>query len=185
MDFGSSLGREGFLSSKLYTLMITPPGHYSVSPLVERRNAIFGIDPSLFSGVINWDLEVELDYITSTTAEVRALSPKKRDCLYHDENILRLFPSYSETNCILECSWEHAAKECGCAPWFLLDAFPTKGMCEAYGNLCFKKVVKQRHEVNYPCKHRCMQDCEKVSYTTMINSEKIIEPSWTWGGGLR
>ncbi len=186
VDFGSSFdfyesisGGDRFSSSNLLSLMITPPGHYSVSPLVERKNAVFFIHPELFANLIMWELQVELEYITSTTAEFRALSPEKRNCFYKDENQLRLFPSYSETNCFLECSWEYAVRECNCSPWFLLDTFPSKDLCEIYGNMCFTKVVNQRHEGNIPCKHRCLPDCEKMDYSTKVHSvERTNYYSW-------
>ncbi len=170
IDFGSLFyfdglfPDEGVVFSKKHTVMVLPPNHHTVGQLAEEKNVVFDIEDGRVLNLPKWNLQVELDYITSTTDEFRALTPQKRDCLFGDELKLRLFKSYSEANCFLECAWEHAEKLCHCVPWFLLDLFPHSDMCEVYGNKCFRTIVDQRYSGNIPCQYQCLQDCDKVRY---------------------
>ena len=59
--------------------------------------------------------------VGNASAEFRAIAPSNRDCLFHDERELEFFPSYSEGNCHLGCSWKMAEAKCGCVPWYLVD----------------------------------------------------------------
>ncbi len=57
-------------------------------------------------------------------------------------------------------------KVCDCLPWFLLGkldaSFP---MCERYGNECFKRVVRQRNDMEDGCTKDCLPDCERAEYS--------------------
>ncbi len=179
LDFGSSFFLDGIfpeekvLPAKKYTIMVTPPDHYSIGQLAEERNTVFEHDTGkAVLNYLDWNLQVDLDYIAGTTEEFRALDPHKRNCLFADEVELRMFPTYSEANCFLECAWEHAADICECAPWFLLDKFPATAMCELYGNRCFRNIIDHRFDGDIPCQYECLPDCEKVHYVVVKDDPK-------------
>ncbi len=65
------------------------------------------------------DALVDIKYVMGTTEAFKSLSTEKRRCLFPDEKVLEHFPSYSEGNCLLECTWKFAEETCGCVPWFL------------------------------------------------------------------
>ena len=75
------------------------------------------------------------------------MSLAKRKCLYSNEKKLSYFPTYSEPNCFLECSWERAKESCGCVPWYILSLFPNTHLCERFGNNCFKEAITKRYQV--------------------------------------
>ena len=64
---------------------------------------------------------------TYSTPEVRALKKEQRQCLFEDEQALKIANSkvsrYSYSNCLVQCRLEHMDKLCHCAPYF----YPTGG----------------------------------------------------------
>ncbi len=79
---------------------------------------------------------------------------------------------YSESNCILECSWKRAAKDCGCVPWYLAkDHFPTSPLCSLEENACFSQLVADRYKVSGECEESCLHDCEKTEYAIKFSSK--------------
>ena len=85
-----------------------------------------------------------------TTDEYKSMSLSKRKCFYPDEDgaPVSYFPTYSESNCFLECSWERAKNLCGCSPWYLLSLFKGSSLCERLGNWCFKEAIEKRYQVH-------------------------------------
>ncbi len=120
------------------------------------------------------DIDANIHHVLDTTEEFKALGQKRRKCLFPDEKTLTLFPFYSESNCILECSWTLAARHCGCVPWFLFKSLSPVDhqMCNSEGNRCFKDFTQSRHrpapENEGPvqeCTEKCPQDCSWISYS--------------------
>jgi hypothetical protein len=58
---------------------------------------------------------------------VRALSKEQRQCLFEDEQTLKIANSngsgYSYSNCLVQCRLENMDRLCQCAPYF----YPTGG----------------------------------------------------------
>ena len=110
--------------------------------------------------------------------QLRSMDPSKRNCYYENEKELDFFPVYSEPNCALECAWKHARETCGCVPWFLkTTVFGTRPMCEAYGNMCFRKIVNARYGKNFgdvTCMEECLPDCNEYSYSATVAQESKL-----------
>ena len=64
---------------------------------------------------------------TYSTPEVRALNKEQRQCLFEDEQPLKIANSsvsrYSYSNCLVQCRLEHMDTLCHCSPYF----YPTGG----------------------------------------------------------
>jgi len=64
---------------------------------------------------------------TYSTPEVRALSKDQRQCLFEDEQALKIAQNngsgYSYSNCLVQCRLENMDSLCQCAPYF----YPTGG----------------------------------------------------------
>jgi hypothetical protein len=64
---------------------------------------------------------------TYSTPEVRALRKDQRQCLFEDEQVLKIANSnnsgYSYSNCLVQCRLENMDKLCQCSPYF----YPTGG----------------------------------------------------------
>lgn len=50
--------------------------------------------------------------------DVRYLNSEDRKCVYPDEQSLKYFSKYSESNCMVECNLNHILNICGCKPYF-------------------------------------------------------------------
>ena len=180
-------GAEGHGTwQQTFELMVTPPNHFAIGRLMEEEKAMMKYDAG--EARLIWLVKVKLDYIAEGTAEFRAMDPGKRNCLYPDERALDHFDVYSEPNCVLQCAWDHARRECGCEPWFLLGRLSSSSgsssggarMCEANGNRCFRRVVGGRYDINSSdCISGCLPDCETVQYE-IERQEKAL----TVDGGL-
>ncbi len=115
---------------------------------------------------------------SGTSDAFRRMSPSRRSCLYPDETHYHadrrpssFFPRYSESNCVLECSWRRAADRCRCLPWYLfhsalVSSAAGAALCELHGNACFQEVVESRHRVGGDaCSDKCLPDCERTDYS--------------------
>ena len=64
---------------------------------------------------------------TYSTADVRALRKDQRQCLFEDEQVLKIAnknsSGYSYSNCLVQCRLEHMDELCQCSPYF----YPTGG----------------------------------------------------------
>ncbi len=149
--------------NKLFDIMLTPPDHYSIGLLTEKKKDIHRYDEG--RTIFNLLSKVKIVYVSEATDEFQAMNPTKRHCLYPDELKLDHFSVYSESNCVLECAWEHARDACQCVPWFLHSFFAQAQTCEAYGNRCFRNLVENRYGMDKSlCAQRCLPDCETVEY---------------------
>ena len=105
---------------------------------------------------------------------LKLLQPSARKCLYPDESgSLKLFKTYSQANCLLECNLNFARKKQavdqnhaeGCTPWyfpFVDDAFK---MCDPFQTLSISKNIQ-----NVPfreCIH-CLPDCNRTVYSQKV-----------------
>ncbi len=112
------------------------------------------------------------------------MAPMRRNCYLPDEKVLSFFPSYSESNCLLECAWSLARETCSCVPWHLANYYPDADLCEFHGKRCFDSIVDKRfdkvengdgEESGTDCQMECLRDCQNVYYsvkTSMTPSQE-------------
>jgi hypothetical protein len=95
---------------------------------------------------------------TYSTPEVRDLKKEQRQCLFEDEQALKIANSngsgYSYSNCLVQCRLEHMNRLCQCAPYFyptgesllvnLRGHVMTKYCCETGHHRRFKASVTSR-----------------------------------------
>ncbi len=158
-----------------FDIIITPPGQFAFGKLEEEERILmtYGAYDALR---YTWNIKVVANYVAVTTPEFRGLSKDTRHCLYQDEKDLQFFPLYSQPNCLLECSWKEAIKDCNCVPWYLLEYFPQQPTCEIYGNLCFTNRVSERFNLANSCTTACLEDCEIVEYSVVLEREPFDIP---------
>ena len=109
--------------------------------------------------------------------KLRTLESVTRKCLYPDEiESLKLFKTYSQANCFLECNLKFAQKQLaieqnltqGCTPWsfpFVNDNFK---MCDPFQTEDVRYMMK-----NVPseeCSH-CLPDCIRTMYDQKVTSQ--------------
>lgn len=62
---------------------------------------------------------VEVSASVVTAADIRAVDPEARGCLFPEESRLALYSSYTATNCLMECHMAAAEEELARVPWYL------------------------------------------------------------------
>ena len=98
---------------------------------------------------------------TSTDAKT-TLNPKERKCKTKQESHgLKLFKTYTQEACLLECHLTEASVRCGCTPWNY-PHIPGSLLCDALGIHCFERHLKL---LNTQSTCDCPIDCDSVSYS--------------------
>ena len=109
-------------------------------------------------------------------AEILGIDPKKRKCLFKQENSgLKIHKIYSQSSCLLECAIFYARGKMletknitkSCSPWFL----PTS---EKFSTICgpWDAVEFEGYFSNVPddkCKE-CLPDCDTVIYEPSVST---------------
>jgi acid-sensing ion channel, other len=54
-----------------------------------------------------------------TSPEMRSYLPTKRNCYYSDEQRLKYFKQYTQSNCEIECLADIVLEDCNCLPLFV------------------------------------------------------------------
>jgi hypothetical protein len=111
--------------------------------------------------------------LTATKVEatdaLKDLDPVSRNCLFPDESeSLKIYKSYSQSNCVLECSLFYAQKmlfseiNTTCTPWYLPFPDGDVTLCDPWqairiSDLMFKDIP------DIVCSH-CLPDCRTIIY---------------------
>ena len=169
-------------------------------PLVSRSNIIArpGQNTNIKIGAIH----------LQGKEEIRKYSPEKRQCYFPDEFKLKIHRHYSQSNCVLECKTEFAAKclatcnstevNCRCRrvhtetdhmefsdvcyPWFLpASNMMTKKFCSPWKAKKFHDIM-QNNVPDEHCNH-CLPDCTTTKYDTSISFAKFRKCDVTSVGG--
>lgn len=129
---------------------------------------------------------MELNEISSSDS-LRAVSIKRRNCLYFEEKVLDFFPVYTKNLCRINCRIRAALQLCGCVPFFynLSKHFPikhwnlkffnwilsiidsTEPICKSAGLYCLSKSNWYSQECN------CYPLCDNI-YFVVTFSEKVV-----------
>ena len=139
--------REALKLTKSLVTMVAPHGDMSLGRFSTVSDSTFRVHDKNSRPGYYVDVKVTATDVVQTTDEFRRMSVSKRKCLYPGEKELKWFPSYSESNCFLECAWGNAAEVCGCVPWHLKSRFKDMDMCERFGNKCFNQAIQNRYQV--------------------------------------
>ena len=99
------------------------------------------------------------------------LNPKERKCKTKQETQgLKLFKTYTQEACLLECHLTEASDRCGCTPW-TYPHIPGSLLCDALGIHCFERHLKL---LNTQSTCDCPNDCDSVIYS-FFGSAKVLE----------
>ena len=141
--------------------------------------------------------------------EIRKYTPEKRNCYFPDEFELKVHQQYSQSNCILECKTEFAAKcfatcnstehDCYCKrnmikndlnidsddtcyPWYLPATNDmAKKFCSPWNTKKFEKIMRNQVPEDH-CSY-CLPDCTTTQYDTSISYAKLKKCDITSVGG--
>jgi hypothetical protein len=152
-----------------FTVMVLPPGDFPLTRLNE-----FEIKPGHKNGVAITAVKVKAD------PGIKDISPKKRKCYFPNElSELRMHKSYSQANCLFECSLRNAQKivqksqnsTLKCTPWPLPFVDEGHEMCNLNSYLATLDALD--NEVSPDGCRCCLPDCERVIYSPMITTQKF------------
>lgn len=79
--------------------------------------------------------------VVTTSLELHAYSPKRRQCYFNGERNLNFFKIYTQSNCELECLTEFTLKECGCVKFSQPHNSKTK-VCNLDKVKCYRNAEK-------------------------------------------
>ena len=108
----------------------------------------------------------------------RIIDQKLRKCKFPEEGNLKLFSYYTQSNCILECSWAKAEEICGCKPWNVPAADDSE-TCFILGNVCFDQIMTKIREKKISLNCNCEEDCTYSRYTIALEDKTILERTST------
>lgn len=145
---------------RTFDVFLTPWSHFAAKGSPSGGSLTFSPSPNYMSHL---PITMTIPKVISTTPEIRHLSAEHRNCLYPDENHLKLFPFYSESNCILELAWRDGLRACRCVPWYLRSHFPAEHLCYGAENACFKRIVDNRYSDATSRSSSCKADCDKIT----------------------
>ena len=105
---------------------------------------------------------------------------EERKCRFPDEaGILKMHKTYSQTNCLFECSYNYASKKVlekynsplkgvACSPWFFPSPVDTIQICtpnQTDDFLGFMSDILPKDE----CSH-CVPDCNRTIYDPIVTA---------------
>ena len=114
----------------------------------------------------------------SHKGKFRDIPQKLRKCYFPDEGGLELFDYYTQSNCLLECSWRRAEAVCGCRPWYV-PAVDGAEVCFVLGNLCFDQIMTKIDDGLIDVECECEKDCVTQRYTMSLRDKTVLERTST------
>ena len=154
-SFSISRDFEGF------TALITEPGNF---PLANLRG--FEVKPGHNNLVALSAVKIDAD------DDLKYLKPETRKCLFPDETTnLKLFKSYKQSNCFLECALIFAQKQTetqGCTPWYFPFIDQNYTMCDPKQTFKTSELMQNvpEDECNY-----CLPDCIRTTYKQSVTTQ--------------
>lgn len=110
--------------------------------------------------------------------ELRSISPEDRNCLFPDEtSLLSIHQTYSQTNCLLECTILYAQKSIlaaypnltePCIPWYLPFPKSTVPVCDPWMAVQFETIMSQNTTEDV-CSY-CYPDCQKTIFEQSVTA---------------
>ena len=161
----------------LYDIIIAPRGQFTKRKLSSEKDDVGPLKsfPGRFDRPQETEFDLDFLSVVKVKEDFKGLSPLSRNCYFPDEMDLDFFPIYSEPNCVLECAWKRAEKDCGCVPWILRGHFPKATVCEYFGNICFQEIVDNRYpDLEETCSGICLSDCEVIQYQVSEKAQYIM-----------
>ena len=106
---------------------------------------------------------------------IKEYSPSLRNCYFSDESPLKMHKTYSQTNCLLECSLEYAAQNVArkgtnfteCIPWFYPVNDGDNRMCDPWEQKAFQELMGA---VPTDLCDRCLPDCVDNIFETRVTA---------------
>jgi hypothetical protein len=107
--------------------------------------------------------------------DIRSIKPERRNCRFPDEKeTLKIHRSYTQTNCMLECSLFHAKSRFQadynftCTPWQLPFFNRLEQVCDPWSAVIFHRIMT-KNITNRVCSH-CLPDCTNTIYHVAITT---------------
>ncbi len=109
------------------------------------------------------------------------LSPSKRECLGRSESEdLKVFRTYSQTACLLECQLRIAIDACNCSAWNYPVLDESVSYCSVGDSTtCFNERMA---DLLLPDQCFCPNDCSTVQYTISNAIQPIAAFEFNYGG---
>ncbi len=166
LDAHSDILTEYSISSDFKDIVaaIIPPGDF---PLLSQN-------PIKLKPGHNNMISVTATLVEADAAIKTYVPPKDRQCYFKDETeTIKLHKSYSQFNCLFECSLIEAQKflNLSCVPWFFPVFSLNDRMCDAWEKTKFLEAMANDVPEN-ACTH-CLPDCSRTFYQPIISTQEF------------
>lgn len=115
--------------------------------------------------------------VVDSDPSLQEVATQDRHCHFpHENDSMSVFPTYSQSNCFLECSLRKSHERLlednlkPCAMWYLPFLYDDNICAENKRNKF--KYYFENTNLNMYCSH-CKPDCSSVKYSRYVTSEKI------------
>ncbi|XP_060525278.1 sodium channel protein Nach-like [Cylas formicarius] len=109
------------------------------------------------------ELEVNYELMETTSSpNIRYLTPFQRKCRFDDEPITKNVPVYSSTVCYTICRYQLAMNRCGCKPFFYI--FLEGKICDIDGLICLARYSNLFKAAITKNECQCPQPCHHILY---------------------
>jgi hypothetical protein len=150
-----------------FTGLVTDPGSF---PLTKLKG--FEIRPGHNNLVAVSAIKFDAD------DDMRDLDPDTRKCLFPDETgQLKLFKTYNQANCFLECSLNFAKKllkeeqnmTSGCTPWYFPFVNENYRLCDPWQTVRITEIMDEEVPTD-ECSY-CLPDCIRTIYQQSVSAQ--------------
>ncbi|KAL1492021.1 hypothetical protein ABEB36_012525 [Hypothenemus hampei] len=120
--------------------------------------------------------------VVSTSENFKKFSPEKRNCYFENENPLRYFKEYTQSNCELDCLTRYTLYWCRCVAFYMpMDNITT--ICSSLNRKCLheaeeimfsnKLIINPNANADEkPPQCHCLPSCRDLSYEVETSSIK-------------
>jgi amiloride-sensitive sodium channel len=166
LDAHSDILTEYSISSDFKEIVaaIIPPGDF---PLLSQN-------PIKLKPGHNNMISVTATVVEADPAIQTYVPPKDRQCYFKDETeTIKLHKSYSQFNCLFECSLIEAQKfqNLSCVPWFFPVFSKNDRICDPWEKTRILEAMANDVPEN-ACTH-CLPDCSRIVYQPIISTQEF------------
>ena len=150
-----------------FTGLITNPGSYLLTDLKG-----FQVRPGQNNMVAVSAVMIDAD------DDLRGINPEDRNCIFSDETaFIQLHKSYSQENCLFECSLFYAQtlvqKEENltnvCTPWYFPFQDNNYVICNPFQNFRISEIMQNEVPMGQ-CSY-CLPDCKRTIYSQSVTTQ--------------
>ncbi|XP_075158000.1 pickpocket protein 28-like [Haematobia irritans] len=110
---------------------------------------------------------------TESDRNLRKMSTKLRQCLFHSERRLKFFAHYTQRNCEMECVAEISWQYCGCLSFYMPKIYSNASVCSINQMKCETAVRMGAYNAQTSCFDDCLPGCFEMDYDVEVFATRL------------